>query len=296
MESRRIKVGPSSDWPARIKLVELGAFQIIGKLAEGRGTLLFKAQHERSGYEVIAKIVKASHAKNRATLAEMSNEARVLRALQHPYIIKMVKYERRTRFPFLLLEFVNGSNLKQWIVRRERSDVREPIQVLARLAEGLGATHRGGYIHRDIKSENMLVTGNGDVRLIDFALAEKLSWRWARALLPRHRVQGTRSYMSPEQILGRSLDHRSDIYSFGVVIYEAVTGRPPFYGLDEQSLLQDHLHTEPKRLASSVSNVNADLDNLVSRMLAKHPVDRPPSMEFVVEALRSIDSITAKTP
>jgi len=97
--------------------------------------------------------------------------------------------------------------------------------------------------------------------------------------------------MSPEQCLGRSLDCRSDIYSFGVTMYEIITGKPPFYSDDEQALLQDHVSTPPKRLSASVPRVNGDLDRLVKRMLGKHPEDRPSSMNEVVRTLRSFSSI-----
>jgi len=291
MESRRIDIGPPTEWVSRMKTVELGPFTIIGKIAEGRGTLLFRAQHDRIGYEVVVKIVKPSHAQNRVTLAEMANEAKVLRRLHHRHVIRLYKFERDAQFPFLILEYISGMNLKQWLVRGERDDNQAPVRILTGLAEGLADVHEAGYVHRDIKSENMLVTASGEVRLIDFALARKVSWKLWDWLRPGRRVQGTRTYMSPEQCLGRSLDYRSDIYSFGVTMYEVITGKPPFYSDDEQALLQDHVSTPPKRPSASVPRVHGDLDRLVMRMLGKRPEDRPGSMHEVVRTLRSFSSI-----
>ena len=289
--SRRIDIGPPTEWLSRMKTVELGPFTIIGKIAEGRGTLLFRAQHDRIGYEAVVKIVKPSHAHNRATLSEMKNEAKVLRHLHHPNIIRLYKFEKNAQFPFLILEYISGMNLKQWLIRRERDDDQEPIRILAGLAEGLAGIHESGYVHRDIKSENMLVAASGEVRLIDFALATRATWKLWEWLRPGRRLQGTKTYMSPEQCMGRSLDHRSDIYSFGVTMYEVITGKPPFYSDDEQALLQDHVSTLPKRLSASVPRVREELDALLLRMLAKRPEDRPASMDEVVRTLRSLPSV-----
>jgi len=188
---------------------------------------------------------------------------------------------------------INGPNVKGWNIRRDKADLVTPVKVMQRLAEGLLAVHRAGFIHLDIKPENMIATESGDVRLIDFALARRREWDLADLIPFRFRVQGTRSYMSPEQIRGRRLDHRSDIYSFGCALYEIVSGKPPFSGVEEARVLQQHLRARPRSLRHVLLDIDPELDGLIQAMLEKDPHDRPQSMEHVVAVLAGIESLRA---
>jgi serine/threonine protein kinase len=151
----------------------------------------------------------------------------------------------------------------------------------------LGHVHEQGWVHRDIKPDNFLISPEDDVKLIDFALAEKKKTGLAK-LFGRSKVQGTRSYMSPEQIRGQALDHRADIYSFGCTIFEALAGRPPFTGTSTDDLLNKHLRNQPPSLEASNRNVSTEFSNLIKRMLAKEREERPQSL---TEFLRDMMSV-----
>jgi len=270
-----------------------GEYRIIGRIAEGKGTFLYRGEHRRSHYSVVIKTLKPSQRRSRVARRHMANEARVLREISHPCVVRLLSFRGRGRYPYLVLEYVNGHNVKGWNIRRDKTDVVTPVKVMQRLAEGLLAVHRAGFIHLDIKPENMIAAESGDVRIIDFALARRREWHLADLIPIRFRVQGTRSYMSPEQIRGRRLDHRSDIYSFGCALYEIVSGKPPFSGVEEARVLHQHLRARPRSLRHVLLDIDPELDGLIQTMLEKDPHDRPQSMEHVVSVLAGIKSLRA---
>jgi serine/threonine-protein kinase len=168
-----------------------------------------------------------------------------------------------------------------------------PEEIIQQIVAGLAHAHHHGVVHRDVKPENVLVTqGNGlHVKLIDFAIAVLYTQRWKQWvawLNRRHNIRGTKTYMSPEQIQGRVLDPRSDIYSLGIMLYEMVAGRPPFLQIDADQLLEAHLEQEPPPLNRFASNVNPVFEELVSMMIRKNRDLRPPNLSFVQKQLHDI--------
>jgi serine/threonine-protein kinase len=161
-------------------------------------------------------------------------------------------------------------------------------KIVERAAMGLGHVHEQGWVHRDVKPDNFLVNEHDDLKLIDFALAEKKKTGFAKMFGGRSKVQGTRSYMSPEQIRGQALDHRADIYSLGCTIFEALAGRPPYTGTSTNDLLNKHLRNQPPSLEAINRNVTTEFSNLIKRTLAKEKEERPQSL---IEFLRDMMSI-----
>ncbi|KKK74568.1 hypothetical protein LCGC14_2882460, partial [marine sediment metagenome] len=146
-------------------------------------------------------------------------------------------------------------------------------------AEGLSYFNRQGWVHRDIKPDNFLVNDDGEVRLIDFALAQRSRRGLSRLLAMKGKVQGTRSYMSPEQIRGGALDARSDVYAFGCTLHELISGKPPFTGATANELLQKHIRSTPPALEASNKNITAEFAQLVRRALSKDPDKRPETVD-----------------
>ncbi len=162
-------------------------------------------------------------------------------------------------------------------------------KIIENAALGLEYFHSQGWIHRDIKPDNFMVDGEGNVKLIDFALAEKPRTGLAKLFGGKtKKIQGTRSYMSPEQIRGLSLDFRADIYSFGCTIHELVSGKVPFAAPSANELLQKHIGTPPPALEGIDHNVSKDFALLIRSCMAKRPQDRPESMEMFLTAFRSM--------
>ena len=184
------------------------------------------------------------------------------------------------------MEWCEFPNMKHLILQgAEDSQLLIP-KIIGRLAR-VWVFEQQGYVHRDIKPENFLVAANGDVKLIDLGLATKIRPNWlARLLTRRSKVQGTRSYMSPEQIRGAALDQRADVYSFGCTIHELVSGKPPFTGASSDELLTKHLKTPPPSLDVVNPNITPEFAQLVRRTLAKDPAGRPNTIGEFLEEFR----------
>jgi serine/threonine protein kinase len=189
---------------------------------------------------------------------------------------------------FVTMEYFDAPNMKQWIYQGFDSIAHLLPQVIQQASEGMAYLHKQGYVHRDIKPDNFLIDESGEVKLIDFALCVRKKGLVGRLLGGRGKVQGTRSYMSPEQIRGQALDERADIYSFGCTLYELLTGRPPFTGVSTNDLLTKHLRTPPPSLEAGNRNVTSQFGQLVRRMLSKDPSARPQSMDDVIRELKSV--------
>lgn len=153
--------------------------------------------------------------------------------------------------------------------------------------------HDRGWIHRDIKPDNILLNSSGELKLIDFALAKRIErgggglFNWFRGGRKKGKTAGTRSYMSPEQILNRPLDERADIYSFGVTMYEVASGRPPFRGNSPNDLLSKHLKEKPALLQFLVPDITEEFSQLCNRCLAKDKKERPRNMHELLQQLRT---------
>jgi serine/threonine protein kinase len=144
-------------------------------------------------------------------------------------------------------------------------------------------------VHRDIKPDNFLMNSVGDVKLIDFALAQRVRHGIAKLFRGRSKIQGTRSYMSPEQIRMQALDQRADIYSFGCMIFELLGGRPPFTGNSTNDLLMKHLNSAPPSVQTLNRNVTEQFAQLIRRAMAKRPADRPASMDDFLQEFLSVE-------
>jgi eukaryotic-like serine/threonine-protein kinase len=176
------------------------------------------------------------------------------------------------------MEFFPAGSLKQRILQKQFDFIKDQApRVFKQMATALAYMHGSGWLHRDIKPDNMLVNSAGEAKLIDFAIAQRLQKPsfFARLFRKKGKVQGTRSYMAPEQIRGEALDARADIYGFGAAMYEVVTSRPPFRGANSQDLLNKHLYEKVLPPSSLTPELTDDFSNLIVRMLAKRKEDRP---------------------
>ncbi|SMP51146.1 hypothetical protein SAMN06265222_103229 [Neorhodopirellula lusitana] len=236
------------------------------------------------------KVLRSNCANDKSEVAALKHEFNVGKALSSPRIIKVVDFIADKGRPFLVLELFSELNMKQALRKGP-----EPLgyivdKIVEQAAEGLYYMHTKNWIHRDIKPDNYLVARDGETKLIDFTIAETKRTGISKLFYKAKTVQGTRSYMSPEQIRGKLCDERSDIYSFGCVVYELVTGKPPFTGQTPNDLLSKHISASIPSAAAQNNNVTSELAGLIKRMMAKKQEDRPASVWEFLKEYRAIET------
>ncbi len=274
----------------------LGPYEIVAPLGEGGMGEVYRAFDPRLQRLVALKVLPDGLARDRDSLARFEREARAASALNHPHIVNIYEIAEAGECRYIAMEHIEGLTLRQ---TPGANELRRLLPILTNVADALAAAHAAGIVHRDLKPENILVTSDGYAKLVDFGLAKltlgpgiDLNTAPTQRLLTGHGViMGTVGYMSPEQVEGRDIDHRSDIFSFGCVLYEAATGRRPFDGSSTVDTLHKIIHDDPPALDV---NGPADLNRVMRRCLAKNPHERYQSMKEVSIELREISrSITS---
>ena len=259
-------------------------YRITGKLGEGGMGVVFKAEDTRLRRDVAIKFLPRNTNADPAQLRRFETEARAAAALNHPNVTHVHAIEAFDGDTFIVMEHVPGRELGELIGSKELSFDRT-IALATQVASGLKAAHEKGIVHRDIKTANIMVTEDGHIKIMDFGLAKLLGdTRVTRSGM----VVGTADYMSPEQVRGEDVDHRTDIWSFGVVLYEMLTGRRPFHGDYEQAVMYSIANAD----APSASTIAPDLPDaaaqLLKKLLARNRDDRYAKMDDVIKALQAL--------
>jgi len=260
----------------------LGSFKILAEIGRGGMGVVYEAEDVRLQRRVALKVLPPEIASNPASLDRFEREARAVAALNHPNIVTVHSVEEADGIRFLTMELVRGRILSE-LIGAQGMRLAELLAVAEPLADALSAAHAAGIIHRDLKPANVMVDADGRVKVLDFGLAK---WQTqdvgpgdatitADALVTGEgQVLGTVPYMSPEQLEGKPVDHRSDIFSLGVVLYEMVTGLRPFSGESAAATMSAILRDEPQPLSGVRRNLPRQLGRIVGRCLQKLPDDR----------------------
>ncbi|MBI4230535.1 MAG: serine/threonine protein kinase [Planctomycetes bacterium] len=275
-----------------------GPYQVLRKIRDGGSSTVYRALDIRDGRaEVAVKVWRGDAADSGRAVEGFRREANLLRTLQHACIIRLIHTGLDASPPYFAMEYFEGRNLKELILSRSPLVQRpQGIEILARVARTLLHLHSLGIVHRDLKPENILVDARGDLRLIDFALAAEEPAGW-RKLLPRsRRIEGSRPYMSPEQIRGDPPDRRTDIYALGTVLYELLAGRTPFEGAAPDEILHKHLQEPPPPLPASSGDerFRSVAWTIIQRCMEKAPERRFPSMDEVATILDRLAAASAQ--
>lgn len=267
----------------------LGQYRLLNLLHAGKTCKVWEAISDlKGGQKFAVKLLLKEFRKDKTEIGYLKREHEVGKLLDHPRCIHVYDLGTSSENVYLALEYWPAPNIKQNMQQMGLEKFHAILsKVVTQAAEGLSHFHSKGWVHRDIKPENFLMNAAGDVKLIDFALAQKMR-KGLSKLIPdfskSSAIQGTQSYMSPEQIRNDSLDERADVYSFGCMLFELASGKLPFTGMSTNELLNKHLKSAPPPLQSANKNVTDQFANLVKRMLAKKPEDRPANMsEFLKE-------------
>ncbi len=263
-------------------------YRLRQQLPTGQTSQVYEVVEILSNRHFAMKILLPERARDPVHRKLLFHEAEVGKQLTHPNIIRIFKVSRSQTAPHFIMEYFPSGSLRTRLIKREMAFVHEHLQnILKQAATGLAFMNASGWIHRDVKPDNILVNAAGDVRLIDFALAYRRPSGLARWFKGR-KSAGTRSYMSPEQIRGLALDGRADIYSFGCTCYELVTGRPPFRGNDVQQLMAKQIAEKPLSPQQYNPNCSDDFAKFVLFLLAKKKEDRPKDFHEVLMAIRNM--------
>ena len=272
----------------------LGRYRILGKLGEGGMGEVYRAQDTKLERPVAIKILPAWAAGDSTSVQRLVREAKLASALNHPGIVTIYGIEDEGELPYLVMELVEGEPLATRI-RRAPLEIDELVSIGSQAAEALDAAHRAGLIHRDIKSANLLLTPDGRVKIADFGLAKRLpggaddpNATEMMSLTATGTVIGTATYMSPEQTRGEALDARTDLFSLGVVLYEAATGRLPFEGPTILSVLHEIALVEPPAPSRVRSGLPRELDQVIRRAMAKDRTHRYASAGELSDDLRAL--------
>jgi serine/threonine protein kinase len=269
----------------------IGGYRLLNHMTTGQTSQVWEVTEPGSGRHFAMKLLLPEYVKNQVHRRMLEHEAKVGLNLSHPNVIKMLKFAKEKETQFLIMEFFPGGNIKLRLMRKHPILREKCHTIMIQAGQGIAHLHDKGWVHRDIKPDNLLLNSSGEVRLIDFALAKRIE-RGAGFLglfgkkRKRGTTAGTRSYMSPEQILNRWLDERSDIYSFGATMYEIATGRPPFRGLSPTDLLNKHLKEKPVSPQFLVPDLTDEFSRLCLQTLAKDRGDRFRNMHELLSQLR----------
>jgi tetratricopeptide (TPR) repeat protein/predicted Ser/Thr protein kinase len=252
----------------------------------GRGGMgsVFRALDTRLHRTVALKILTASDLPEEEIKERFLREAKAGARLNHPGIVTIYEVGEDQGQQYIAMECVEGQTLRQ-LLRERRPTLQEAIEIAVASGEALSVAHELGVIHRDIKTDNIMVTGNGEVKVMDFGLAKMAD---ASILTKEGEIMGTVAYMSPQQATGEPIDHRSDIFSLGVVLYELLTGQRPFTGDQEIAVVFSLLNEEPMGIRELAPEVPRELEQIVFKALHKEPQDRYQQIGQMVEDLEKV--------
>jgi len=261
----------------------VGLYEIVEQLGRGGMATVFKARHTVLERDAALKFLDLAFLDDPEFIKRFRHEARVIAGLDHPNIVPVFDFSEHEGLPYLVMKFVEGETLKARL-GRGRLTMAESAVMIQSIGSGLSYAHQQGVLHRDVKPSNVLLGHDGSIYLADFGLARIAAS--AQSTLSREFMIGTPQYISPEQARSEpGLDARTDVYSFGILVYELLVGQVPFDADTPISIIHDHLHTPAPRPSAKAPGISEELDRAVLRALAKDRKDRFGSVNEMVQAI-----------
>jgi serine/threonine protein kinase/Tol biopolymer transport system component len=264
-------------------------YRIVEKLGEGGMGVVYRARDTKLDRDVALKFLPPELTKDPSARERFIHEAKAASALSHPNVCAIHDIQDHENQMFIVMDFVDGQTLRE---KQGSISFKQAIDIGIQVADGLAAAHEKGIVHRDIKPENIMIRKDGIAQVMDFGLA-KLRGNVTR-LTKEGSTVGTAGYMSPEQVQGQDTDHRSDIFSFGVLLYELLTGQLPFKGVHETALAYEIVNVDPAPMSSIKPEIDPNLDAIVLDCLEKDPRERTQSMAQVALELKKYKRDTSR--
>ena len=262
-------------------------YKLLREIGAGGMAWVYEAQDLATNVHVAVKVLYTQYSRDQAYVERFLREAQLALRIPSEHIVRILDYGSDGGLHYLVMELIRGHDLATHL-RRRGSTWRQALEIGVQVARALDAAHAQGVVHRDIKPQNIMLTEQGVVKVLDFGIAR------ARELpsMTEGGFVGSPSYISPEQVMGNEVDTRSDIYSLGAVLYEAVSGKPPFDTGTPWAIIRQHITQEPPKLIAPGGGLPPQVETLVSKMLAKAPQDR---FQTPGELEASIQEILAQT-
>ncbi len=275
----------------------LGGYRVTSKIGEGGMGVVYRAEHTIMGRQAVVKVLRAQLSSNREMVQRFFNEARAAAAISHPGIVSVFDLgQRDDGCAYIVMDFLQGESLGTRLRRRGRLDTQEALSITRQILSALAAAHAVGIVHRDLKPDNIFLVpdaelpGGERIKLLDFGIAKLQDDTGPDVLTTRAgALLGTPAYMSPEQCRGAGgTDQRADLYAVGVMLFELLTGKPPFVDQAAGDLMAAHMRDAPPRLADRVSGMPDGLEEILATLLAKAPADRFESGTAVIQRIDTL--------
>ncbi|MEX2173519.1 MAG: serine/threonine-protein kinase, partial [Pirellulaceae bacterium] len=261
---------------------------LVRLIRQGHTCYVWEAFKTDDPKRYVLKVLREDLRKERAEINSLKNEFECAKALKHPNIVRIYEFAVEAEIPFLVMEHFEYPNLKLWLRNGPQRIGHLALKIIEQGAEALFYLNSEGWIHCDVKPDNFLISDEGTVKLIDFAISVRQKSGLAAMFSFGQKVQGTRSYMSPEQIRGKNLDPRADVYAYACVLFELLSGKAPFTGTTADELLAKHLSAPIPSIQVFDPNVTTEFSNLLRKMMAKKKEERPASMYDFLKEFRAL--------
>ncbi len=264
-------------------------YKIIEKLGEGGMGEVYKAQDTKLDRFVALKFLPSQMTASEDDKARFIQEAKAASAMNHPNVCTIYDIQDNNGQIFIVMEYVEGKTLKD---KKDSLSEKQILEIGIQMAEGLAAAHEKGIVHRDIKPENIMIRKDGIVQIMDFGLAKLRETSGVSRLTKAGTTMGTMGYMSPEQVQGLDVDHRTDIFSLGVVLYEMLAGESPFKGVHETAIMYEIVNVDPPPISTLGKNITPELDEIILECLEKDKDERCQAAKELAKDLRKVKKST----
>jgi len=265
-----------------------GGFRILAEIGRGGMGVVYRARQDALGRDVALKTLLPEMATNRHLLSRFRREARVAGSIVHANLIQTYEFGEADGVHYLAMELIDGESLATLLKRERRLAPKRAVEIVIEVASGLAALHDAGMVHRDVKPSNVLLAGGGNVKLTDFGIALLRETDDQTRLTETSQVMGTAEYLSPEAAQGESVDGRSDLYSLGVLTYEALSGHLPFTAETPLAVALKHINEPPPPIRRHVPDIPERLEGVVRQCLEKRPSARPPDAAELRKRLEGV--------
>ena len=269
-----------------------GRYRLGALIARGGMSAVYRGVDLRLDRPVAVKVMNPLYGGDPAFQARFEREARLAAGLRHPGVVAVYDQGREkdgdTPLAFLVMELLDGGTLRDLITQQAPLSAEVTLAVLEPLLAALGAAHAAGLVHRDVKPENVLISGKGEVKIADFGLVRALTAAQDQSVATGDVILGTVAYLSPEQVATGAADARSDVYSAGIVAYEMLVGSPPYTGETALSVAYQHVNSDVPAVAETLPNIPAELDDLIYAATSRDPEDRPRDASVFLAGLVSV--------